>query len=33
MGILGLTHDENGSALEKLPITIVRFRQGCMNFA
>jgi hypothetical protein len=22
MGILGLTHDENGSALEKLPVTI-----------
>ena len=22
MGILGLTHDENGAALEKLPVTI-----------
>jgi hypothetical protein len=22
MGILGLTHDENGTALEKLPVTI-----------
>jgi len=22
MGILGLTHDENGEALEKLPVTI-----------
>lgn len=22
MGILGLTHDENGDALEKLPVTI-----------
>jgi hypothetical protein len=22
MGILGLTYDENGSALEKLPVTI-----------
>jgi hypothetical protein len=22
MGILGLTHDESGSALEKLPVTI-----------
>jgi hypothetical protein len=22
MGILGLTHDENGAALERLPVTI-----------
>ena len=22
MGVLGLTHDENGAALEKLPVTI-----------
>ena len=23
MGILGLTHDENGAALERLPVTIL----------
>jgi len=28
MGILGLTHDENGSALEKLPVTIRSHRGG-----